>query len=370
MEFSLLRQKKSVELLLQKVDSLLESIGREVRIMEVCGTHTMTAYRSGLGHVLRKKGVRLISGPGCPVCITPEGVLLAAAKVVEEMENTILVSFGDMLRVPVDGKSLLTLVPAQNSSVKVIYAPEEALKTAELNPDRRVVFLATGFETTIPSIAWVVLEAQRKNMKNLFFITSLRLVPPPLRAILCSGDVNLDGFIYPGHVSVIIGSRPYEFIPEEFGVPGAVAGFEPVDLLLGVISVLQQICAGEAKVDIVYTRAVQPEGNPAARKIMDTAFECADAEWRGFGVIPRSGLVLRNKVLDASREFGLELSSRKAHEACRCGDVVKGSIEPEECPLFARTCAPESPQGPCMVSVEGSCLIHYKYGSVRWTGSA
>ncbi len=368
MDPTLLREERSVRSLLAEIDRHLGRIGREIKIMEVCGTHTMTAYRSGLGRVLRGKGLRIISGPGCPVCITPDGIVGAAADLVAEIPGVVLASFGDMLRVPTNRGALLHAVPGAGSSVRTVYSPEEVLALASADPGRQVVFLAVGFETTIPSIAWTALEAGRRGLTNLSFISSLRLVPPPLREILSSGTVSIDGFIYPGHVSVIIGTRPFEFIAGEFGVPGAVAGFEPADLLLGVLSVLGQIERGEPGVENTYRRAVRREGNPAAQRLMESACEVVDGEWRGFGVIPGSGMRLRDRSLDAAARFFLRLDSAWENAGCQCGEVVKGNIEPEECPLFRTACSPEKPMGPCMVSVEGSCLIHYKYGDVEWIG--
>lgn len=368
MDSLLLREERSLRALLKEVDGLLKGMDRDLRIMEVCGTHTMTAYRSGLGNLLRKKGLQLISGPGCPVCITPDAIVGAAATLVTERPDIVLASFGDMLRVPTRKGSLLHLVPASGSAVKTIYSPEEALDIARASPGKQVVFLAVGFETTIPSIAWIVGEAERSGLKNLSFLTCLRLVPPPLRAILASGESGLDGFIYPGHVSVIIGPQPYEFIAREFSLPGAITGFEPADMLLGILSVLRQIEGGEARVDIAYARAVRPEGNPAARRVMARACEVTDGEWRGFGAIPASGLTLRNRDLDAFERFSLAYDPSWENMPCGCGDVVRGLIEPEQCPLFGNPCTPEQPMGPCMVSVEGCCLIHYKYGDTMWTG--
>ncbi|MDI6807419.1 MAG: hydrogenase formation protein HypD [Candidatus Eisenbacteria bacterium] len=367
MDTNILREEKSVRALLREVERILGRLNREIRIMEVCGTHTMTAYRSGLGTALRKRGLKLISGPGCPVCITPDAVVSAAAMHVVKTPNVIIASFGDMLRVPTSNGSLLHAIPAGGSLVKAIYSPQEAVDIAAANPQKQIVFLAVGFETTIPSIAWVVDYAERKGIKNLRLLSCLRLVPPPLAAILEAGDTKLDGFIYPGHVSVIIGSKPYEFIPEKFGMPGAITGFEPADLVLGILSVLKQIDRGEARVDIAYKRAVRPEGNPAARRLMKDKLEIVDADWRGFGSIPKSGLKLRNKEMDAGEHLSLDSVTSWENKACRCGDIVKGRLEPEECPLFRSTCSPEKPMGPCMVSVEGTCLIHYKYGGVEWT---
>ena len=366
MDPRLLREEKSVRALLKEVEKILSRIGREIKLMEVCGTHTMTSYRSGLGNHLRKTGLRLISGPGCPVCITPNGIISAAVGFVTERPNTIVATFGDMLKVPTNKGSLMKVVPEEGSSVKTIYSPEEVIDLAVNNRDKQVLFLAVGFETTIPSIGWVVEAALKKGFDNVSLLTCLRVVPPPLRAILSSGDVAVDGFIYPGHVSVILGSQPYEFIAEEFGIPGAITGFEPVDLLLGILSVLKQIEDGTPRVDIAYPRVVKREGNPVARQLIDRVFEAEDGEWRGFGIIPGSGLRVKDKSMDAVEKFSLDTTSDWEHKNCRCGDVVKGAIEPPECPLFRKACSPEKPMGPCMVSVEGSCLIHYKYGDVEW----
>ncbi len=363
MDPGLFRDEKSIRSLLREAERLLGKLGREIKIMEVCGTHTMAAYRSGLGALLRQKGLKLISGPGCPVCITPDSILGPVAELITETPGIILASFGDMLRVPTSRGSLLHIVPREGSQVKVIYSPEEVLDIAASHPEKEVVFLAVGFETTIPSIAWIAGEAEKKEIGNLSLMTCLRLVPPPLRAILSSGEVALDGFLYPGHVSVIIGSRPYEFIAEEFGVPGAITGFEPADLLLGILSVLKQQERGEARVDIAYKRAVKPEGNVVAREIIESVFSVSDGEWRGFGMIPMSGLKLKNRGLDTAERFSLSSTSSWVHDACRCGEIVKGVIEPEECPLFGKACTPEKPLGPCMVTFEGTCLIHYKYGN-------
>lgn len=366
MTHRLLRGEESVRALLKETEKILSKIGKELKIMEVCGTHTMTAYRSGLGRFLRKIGLQLISGPGCPVCITPNGIISAAVEFVTETPGVLVATFGDMQKVPTHRGSLMEVVPAQESEVRTIYSPEEVIDMAAQNPHKQVLFFAVGFETTIPSIGWVVEEAQKRAMDNVSLLTCLRLVPPPLRAILSSGSVAIDGFIYPGHVSVILGSKPYEFIAKEFGLPGAITGFEPADLLLGVISVLKQIESGHPEVDIAYPRVVRHEGNPLARKLMKRVFKISDGEWRGFGKIPGSGLNLRDKKMDAVIKFSMDTSSTWERAGCRCGDVVKGAIEPPECPLFRKVCSPEKPMGPCMVSVEGSCLIFYKYGDVEW----
>lgn len=366
MDYNILREERTILSLVKEAEKILKGLKKEIKIMEVCGTHTMTAYRSGLGNFLRKKGVKLISGPGCPVCITPDYIIGFAVEIVTSLKDVILTSFGDMLKVPTKKGNLLQIIPKEGSYVQIIYSPEEVLNIAKNNPNKHVIFLAVGFETTIPSIGWVVKESERQDIKNLSFITSLHLVPPPLKAILSQGEVKIDGFLYPGHVSVIIGSKPYQFIAKEFLIPGAVTGFEPVDLMLGVLSVLRQIESNSPKVDIAYKRAVKEEGNEKAKKIIEEVFEISDVEWRGFGIIPKSGLKLKNKKLDALEIFKFSTPQLFENKGCRCGDVLKGLIEPNNCPLFKNVCTPESPVGPCMVSVEGSCLIHYKYGSLEW----
>lgn len=361
MDLRILREEQGVRALVDQVRAELRAIGRDVQLMEVCGTHTMTAYRSGLGLLLRKMGLRLISGPGCPVCVTPDGIIAAAARLVKERSGVILASFGDMLRVPASDCAIMKLVPADGSSVRVVYSPEEVVDVAKANPAKEVVFLAAGFETTVPGIGWVVKTCLEQKIRNVSLLSAMKLVPPPLKAILDAGELNLDGFIYPGHVSVIIGSEPYRFVAEQYGVPGAVAGFEPADLLLGILSVLRQIREGRATVEIAYRRAVKPEGNPLAKRLIEEVFTVGDAEWRGFGIIPRSGLFPPEDLCALSR-FGITAESGWEAKGCRCGDVVRGIAEPEDCPLFGTGCLPERPLGPCMVSYEGSCLIHFKYG--------
>lgn len=357
-----LRREKGVRALVEAIKKEVSSLHRKIKIMEVCGTHTMTAYRSGIGWILRKMGIDLISGPGCPVCVTPDSIISSASYLLRNYSGIILASFGDMLKVPAnDGIPLMKLVPAENSEVRIVYSTEEVLKLSRENPNKEVVFLAAGFETTIPSIAWLMKSARDKGIKNLSIIPAMKLVPPPLKAILESGEVRIDGFIYPGHVSVIIGSEPYRFVPEKYGVAGAIAGFEPADLLFGILSVIKQIKSQKPNVDIVYKRAVKPDGNFVAKKLMNDLLHVEDVEWRGFGVISESGL-FPEKGFSAFERFEIELEPLKNQKGCRCGDVVKGIAQPEDCPLFRKVCTPDSPMGACMVSIEGACLIHFKYG--------
>jgi hydrogenase expression/formation protein HypD len=359
-----LREAKAIHRLLAEISDTARSLPRPVRIMEVCGTHTMSLFRYGLTPLLAEAGVEMISGPGCPVCITPNGIHEAALALVSEREGLTLGTFGDMTRVPTRRGSLQTVVPALGSRVRIVYSPAEALEEARRDPSRDAVFFGAGFETTIPAIAMTVKQASKERLENFSVLRALWLIPPALRALLEAGDARIAGFIYPGHVSAVIGLSPYRFVAEEFGVPGAVAGFEPGDILLAAKSVLRQIVERKPGVALEYSRAVRAEGNPDARAVMDEVLEPYDAVWRGLGRIPASGLTFRKAFarFDAATKYGLRIEdSGKDLPGCRCGEVLRAVIRPDGCPLFGSRCTPESPLGPCMVSYEGSCLIHYKF---------
>ena len=363
----LFTHKKTVAAVLAKVETLARSLPSPLRVMEVCGTHTMAVHRHGLKPLLRKAGVEMISGPGCPVCITPDEFHEAAIRLVTGRENLVLATFGDMTRVPTRRGSLQSAVPASRSAVRVVYSPEESLTLARRKADQEVVFFWTGFETTIPSIALMAKKALEAGLRNYSILAALWTIPPPLRAVLESCEVRLSGFLYPGHVSAIIGTTPYEFVPREFGLPGAVGGFEPADILLGIISILEQVRDGTPKVANAYGRVVRPEGNPAARAVMAEVLEPADAHWRGLGWIPKSGLRLKPEfaAFDAALKYGLDLASAGQDlPGCRCGEILRGVIAPSNCKLFGRACSPDSPRGPCMVSFEGACFVHFKYRDV------
>jgi hydrogenase expression/formation protein HypD len=360
------RDRKVISGLLHAVERRARLAGPPVRLMEVCGTHTMTIHRYGLHPLLLDAGVEMTSGPGCPVCITPESHHRAAIGLVASREDTVLAAFGDITRVPTREGSLQTAVPAPRSRVQVVYSPQDALETARKNPDKEVVFFGAGFETTIPSIALAVKQAAAERLKNFSLLPALWLIPPPLRALLESKEVRIQGFLYPGHVSAVIGLRPYGFVAEEFGLPGAVAGFEPADILLAASAVLDQIIRRSPAVENEYKRVVRPDGNPRALALMDEVLEPADAVWRGLGTIPRSGLVLRGgfEAFDAVRKFGMKLEPAADElPGCRCGEILRGVIIPKDCRLFGRACRPESPRGPCMVSPEGACLVYHKYST-------
>ncbi len=361
------RDKKTIGALLKAVGKKRRAAGSlSCRIMEVCGTHTMTIHRYGLKKMLEEIGVGLVSGPGCPVCITPNALHEAAIRLVSERENLFLTAFGDMTRVPTKIGSLQKTAAARGSRIQIVYSPAASLELARRNPDKDVVFFGAGFETTIPAIALTAAQAVADGVDNYSVLTAFWVIPPPLRAILESGDSRIDGFLYPGHVSAIIGPRAYDFVAEEFGRPGAIAGFEPADILLALLAILDQIAEGRPRVANAYTRVVGPDGNPTARAAMDRILEPKDAVWRGLGRIPASGLALRSAfaAVDAEKKYGLSLDTAGDDlPGCRCGDVLKGLIEPPQCRLFGRTCTPELPYGPCMVSFEGSCLAFHKYGS-------
>lgn len=359
-----LRDKGVIRALLTEIEKKTETISSPIHIMEVCGTHTMTVHRYGLKKMLRDTGIEMLSGPGCPVCITPNEIHEAAIELVTKRENFILATFGDMTRVPTKKGSLQTIIPAAGSMVKIVYSPEESLEMARVNPEKEVGFFGVGFETTIPSIALTVKQAFKQKLPNYAVLSAFWLIPPPLRAIVEAKDTSIQGFLYPGHVSAIIGEEPYEFIAEEFGLPGAITGFEPGDILLGILSILDQIKEGKAIVSNEYKRVVRSSGNRQAQAVMEETLEGKDAHWRGLGLIPKSGLKLKKRysAYDAEAKYNLNIKKGSGDlPECRCGEVLKGKISPPQCPLFGKKCNPESPYGPCMVSFEGACLAYYKY---------
>jgi len=366
--FSDWRTRETTDHLLRAIEVQTKHLPAPVRLMEVCGTHTMTLHRSGLKPRLLAAGIDMISGPGCPVCITPDYYHEAIIDLLTGRDDIIVCTFGDLTRVPTRKGSLQTVVPQPGSRLKIVYSPEEAIREARSQPDREVIFFGAGFETTIPGITFTVKTAVDLNLKNYSLLTAFWLIPPALKAIVESGELAINGFIYPGHVSVIIGEKPYAFIAEQYHLPGAIAGFEPADILLGVLSVVKQIRSGRPRVANEYRRVVKPQGNPRALALMKKYLSQTAADWRGLGIIPDSGLKLKPEysAFGALKKFSLKLKPDQAQKtACRCGEVLKGLIEPGDCSLFGRQCHPDSPQGPCMVSYEGACLIEYKFSGVK-----
>ena len=358
-------QAKEKELSARLLDEIRKmTAGREkpMRLMEVCGTHTVSIFRAGLRQLLPPE-VELVSGPGCPVCVTPDGYMDAAIAYAG-MEDVIVATFGDMLKVPGSSSSLAE-VAARGGDVRIVYSPLDALAIAKENTGKKVVFLAVGFETTAPTAAAAVLTAERENVGNFFLLPAQKLVPPAIRALLSDEDARIDGFLLPGHVAVVTGSDKFSFLAEEYHLPGVVAGFSPTELLRGIYRLVRQAAAGEARVENEYKSVVRPEGNPAAQKMMDRIYETCAAEWRGLGEIPDSGLRLRDEYsrfdFSAARPLDLPPAPPKK-SGCRCGEVLQGKILPKECRLFGTACVPEHAAGPCMVSAEGVCAAWHQYG--------
>ena len=333
--------------------------GRRVHIMEVCGSHTMAIGRYGIRELL-PENVELISGPGCPVCVTDPGYIDAAIALAGK--GAILATFGDMVRVP-GSESDLTLCRSSGGDVRVCYSPNAAIEIAQSHPDREVVFLAIGFETTIVPVVSIVDEAIRAGVRNISLLTAFKLVPPALHALLADTEIKIDAYLCPAHVSAIIGSQAYEPFAADYHVPCVVAGFEPLDILYGVNGILAQVLKNEARVENQYARVVRRGGNPKAQARMAQYLEPVDAVWRGIGVIPSSGLGLRPEFAgyDAEKKFGMPVRIGRQDAGCRCGDVIKGKLRPTACPLFSSVCTPDNPIGPCMVSAEGTCAAYFKY---------
>ena len=346
-------------------EGLISQIHRQsktpARFMEFCGGHTVTIFRYGIRQVLPKT-IDMVSGPGCPICVTANADLDKAIA-LSQIPDVIIATFGDMLKVP-GSRSSLEKAKADGADVRMVYSTMDALKIAEEHSTKSVVFLGIGFETTAPTIAASILQAEDKRIRNYYVLSLHKLCPPVIKAVLDSGEVKLDGLICPGHVSAIIGSHPWEFIARDYGIPCVVSGFEPLDILQCVDMLVAQVENGESKVEIAYRRGVRPEGNQQALKLMEQVFEPCPAEWRGIGKVPNSGLKLREEYQHLDAEFAFNIDPGPAYEpkGCICGDILRGVKTPVDCQLFGRACTPEYPVGPCMVSSEGSCSAYYLYG--------
>jgi hydrogenase expression/formation protein HypD len=333
-----------------------------INIMEVCGTHTQSFYRFALNKLL-PKNLHLISGPGCPVCVSSQEYLDTAIWLAQD-KNNIILSFGDMLRVP-GTNSTLEKERARGANVAIVYSALDAIEIAREHPRKNIIFLAVGFETTAPTIALSIISAKKQKINNLFFLTSLKLIPPAMQYLLDDHRLKIAAFLCPGHVSAIIGTRPYEFIPKKYAKACCIAGFEPVDILEGLYLLVRQIVDKEPKVENQYIRAVNRLGNLKAQKILREVFKTSDASWRGLGEIPGSGLKIKDEFseFDAEKVFSIKRKTQNAKRKtqCRCGEVLKGLIKPSQCPLFKKSCTPQDAFGPCMVSQEGACNVYYKY---------
>ena len=344
------------------VDSIAALAPKQATLMEVCGTHTVSIARNGIRNLM-PEGVRLASGPGCPVCVTSNhdlDVLMALAKI----DNVVVASFGDMLRVPGSTTSLLKL-KAEGKQVQVVYSPLDAITFAQANPDKQVVFAGVGFETTTPLVAVAIKRAKQMGIKNFSVYSSHKNVPNALELIVNEPKLKIDALILPGHVSSIIGIAPYQVLADKYGVPGVVTGFEPLDLLQGIAMIMKQLHEGRRDIEIAYSRGVMADGNPHARAVIDEVFETCASYWRGLGLIPDSAYAIRKEFeeFDAMKRFKPEIEPTVEHKGCSCGSVLRGLTPPDKCPLFRKVCNPENPIGPCMVSSEGSCAAYYRYYS-------
>ncbi len=348
--------------LVQKLAKSLTNrkLKNEYRIMEVCGTHTTAFFHTGVKDIF-PENLTLIDGPGCPVCVTSNEYLDRAIQIGKD-HNAIITTFGDMIKVP-SSYSSLSKEKGQGMDVRVVYSPMESLTIAEENPDREVMFLSVGFETTAPTQAVTVMEAKKRNLKNFSILPGNKLTPPAVAALLSLGEVRIDGFIIPGHVTAVIGSDAWEYLAKDHGKPSVIAGFETHELITGTLKLLDLLDEDRHELVNEYPEVVRPEGNPRAVEVLYSVFDPADADWRGIGVIPGSGLSLKKEYadFDAVNKLPVTPPEPKEHPGCRCGELLRGLILPPECPLFGKACNPERPVGPCMVSTEGPCSAYYKY---------
>lgn len=342
------------------IDKIAALTDRPIRLMEVCGTHTMAIFRHGIRQVL-PAAISLLSGPGCPVCVTDQGEIDAFIELARR-PDVIITTFGDLIRVPGSGSSLQK-ERAAGHQIHIVYSTFDALDIAKANPDKNVVFLGVGFETTAPTVAAAILTAARTGVTNFSVISAHKIVPPALAALVQNEQAAIDGFILPGHVSVIIGTDAYRPLFERCRIPAVVTGFEPADILNAIGILVEQIHDGRPAVVNAYARAVSDRGNPKAVKMMADVFDTVDARWRGLGVIPASGLAIGEAyaAFDAKRRFGVTVKDAPEPKGCACGAILSGTMIPPQCPLFKRRCTPQDPVGPCMVSSEGTCAAYYRY---------
>ncbi|MBC8343064.1 MAG: hydrogenase formation protein HypD [Bacteroidetes bacterium] len=350
------RDKEIVQHLIQRIQSISS---REIRLMEVCGGHTMAIQKFGIPSLL-PKNIHLLSGPGCPVCVTSRGYIDQAIA-YSRLDDIIIASFGDLIRVP-GSSSTLEKEKARGADIRIVYSSLDALDMARKNLQKKVVFLGIGFETTAPGSAATIQTAWKENLENFLLFSAHKIMPPAMEALIDEG-VKIDGYIAPGHVSTITGHEIYLDFPEKFGIACVISGFEPVDLLQSVYMLVRQVEANDPKVEIQYKRAVKLKGNEKAKDIMHEVFELRDDWWRGLGVLTESGLAVREKYMnfDSEKVLNVTVESLREDKGCICGEILKGLKNPKDCKLFAKTCNPSDPVGACMVSSEGACHAYYKY---------
>lgn len=360
-----LRDPAVAQQFIQRIRAKVAKLGRPLRLMEVCGTHTVAISRSGIRSVLAGI-VDLVSGPGCPVCVTSDQEIDRMLAYCD-VPGAIICSYGDLLRVP-GSATTLAKRRAAGADVRVVYSPLDAVEMAAAEPDRPVIFLGIGFETTTPAAGLALLAAQERGLTNFYLHSAHKLTPPAMRALIAGGGARLDGFICPGNVSTVLGEEGFAFLATEHGMPSAICGFEPLDILAGVDYILDaRLARAPVVLKNTYSRFVPREGNPRARALIAQLFVPGDSPWRGLGTIPDSGLFLAPSFAqyDANVAFPAIVPEPAARRACRCGDVLRGEVLPPACPLFGKACVPEAPYGPCMVSFEGACAAYYRYGEVQ-----
>jgi hydrogenase expression/formation protein HypD len=363
------RDRGKAEILITEIASLLATCDvvktRPIKIMEVCGGHTHSIFRYGIEGML-PKAIELVHGPGCPVCVLPMGRVDDCVAIAER-HDVIFTTFGDAMRVPGSKKSLLQ-ARAEGADIRMVYSPMDALAIARKNPNREIVFFGIGFETTMPSTALTILQAERDNVANFSVFCNHITIVPTIKAILDSPDLQLDGFLGPGHVSLVIGTSPYKFIAEFYRRPMVVAGFEPLDILQSIWMVLRQIKEGRAEIENQYARAVPEAGNSPALQAVSRVYELRQFfEWRGLGSIDHSGIKIRDNYahFDAERKFAIPNVKIADPKSCQCGEVLKGVLKPWQCKVFGSACTPETPVGALMISSEGACAAYYQYGGVK-----
>ncbi|MCX8093991.1 MAG: hydrogenase formation protein HypD [Candidatus Goldbacteria bacterium] len=356
-------EKKDIKNIIELIKKDAKKLSAKINIMEVCGTHTMAISRFGIRKLL-PENIRLISGPGCPVCVTPISEVDRAIE-LSERDDVIITTFGDMMKVP-GTKFSLNKKRAEGRDIRIVYSPIDALDIARNNKNKKVIFIGIGFETTAPLIAATVIQARKQKIKNFYVLPYFKVVIPPMIALLKDKDLNLNGFICPGHVSTIIGAKAYEPLTKQYKIPCVVVGFEPLDILTGIHMIISQIINNKPSVEIQYKRAVKYIGNLYAQKLIKKVFKKIDSNWRGIGLIPESGLTFVDayKEFNASEKFKTDISYSKEPVGCKCGDVLKGKVIPFDCQLFDKRCTPSNPVGACMVSSEGTCAAYYKYERV------
>ncbi len=367
---SVFRNDKIVKYEIEKIHWLVQNINKEIKFMEVCGTHTMQISRFGI-RKLMPKNIELTSGPGCPVCVTPISYIDKAIY-LSRQKDVIIVTFGDMFRVP-GTESSLELEKSSGANIEILYSPIEVIDLARKFPNKIIVFLSIGFETTMPAIAVTVQQIKQQKINNVYFLLGNKFFLPAMEVLILKSrnflppsienESSIDGFILPGHLSSIVGEAAYGWISEKYKIAGVITGFEPVDIVRGIRMLLEQIVSGKPEIKNEYTRVVQYDGNSEAMKIIKNVFEPTDTEWRGLGIVPSSGARFNKEYeeFDIEKKISVPKLESKEYKGCQCADVLIGKIKPFECKLFAKVCTPENPLGACMVSSEGSCAAYYKY---------